>query len=203
MADFRRNFAALLAATAANILMLLGMALVSRGPNLVEVSPTPIDVYLIRTAPNLPSIVHHARESQRAPRPTTQADNQVVASTPPASPQVRSSEQVRAPTLDPARLQSILRSRSTCLTGHRLTIEERERCADLLGPSHDEIAVPQIVGGAKQEVFDQQAGRRAAISAYKRSSSMDDYPGLRSTFLGTKPLPNEAQGPPGSFMVRR
>ena len=203
----RRNLVALSAATAVNIVMLLGMILVDQASISVETSSPPIEVHLIQATPKLRIKKPETRGSLRSPMATPRAMRPLVAPKSAEAFQARSTEPsaepIWPPLVGPAMKRSILRSRADCLTASHLTTREWERCADILRVPQDRAGMPQVVGGEKQLVFDQQAERRAAINAYKRSSSTDDYPGLRSTFLGKMPLPNDAQGPPGSFIVRR
>ena len=103
--------------------------------------------------------------------------------------------------LNPATLRSVLRSRSGCLTATHLTTEEQKKCAEFLGSSRDNVPMPLGPGGEKQEGFERQIVRKAAISDYKRGAR--GYVGLRSVLLGKPPLPPEDVGPGEPINPRR
>ena len=91
-----------------------------------------------------------------------------------------------APDGEDARLRAALRSLAGCDYGDlsRLTEAERERCRQrLVQTARQALALPPgPADPRKRALLDHEARVDEAFRAYRRSDSMDDYPGLR-TFI--------------------
>jgi hypothetical protein len=196
----QRNILALAIATALNGLVIL-ILLIDHESKFREFSTDTVQVYLVPKFPRVPREKPQVRQPPKAPSEVAVPAPEPMAPVPRLSGP--STDTANSEPFDPATLRSVLRSRSGCLSATHLTAEEQEKCAEFLGSSGDKAAMPLGLGGGKQNGFEQQIVRNAAISAYKRSNSARDYPSLRSVFGGKAPKPPEDVGPGEPLNPRR